>query len=243
MGAPRFFVGIALEPDLTGRTLALPQAVAHHAARVVRLAAGDALTLFDGTGGEYAATIVAAGRREVSVHIDRFDPVEREPALALTLAQAVAANDAMDDAVRKATELGAAAIQPVIAERSAPRPAGERRNRRHAHWRQVAIAACEQCGRNRVPAVHAPLPLRAWLAAWRAGGVVLAPDAEAPIGALGRAPSALLVGPEGGFAPAELGAARSAGFIAVRLGPRVLRTETAAAAGLAVLNVLWGDLR
>jgi 16S rRNA (uracil1498-N3)-methyltransferase len=243
MGAPRFFVDVELDPGMAGQTLRLPAAVAHHAARVVRLVAGDALTLFDGSGGEYAATIATTGRRDLTVCLDRFDPIERESPLAVTLAQSIAANDAMDDAVRKATELGVAAIQPLVAERSAPLPAGERRYRRHAHWRQIAVAACEQCGRNRVPVIHTAVALRAWLATWRDGGAVLAPDDGQPLARLPGAPAALLVGPEGGLAAGELAAARAAGFTAVRLGPRVLRTETAAAAALAALNALWGDSR
>jgi 16S rRNA (uracil1498-N3)-methyltransferase len=243
MAAPRFFVGLELTPAMRGRTLALPDPAAHHATRVVRLGAGDALTLFTGAGGEYAATIADVGKRGTTVRIDAFDPVERESPLAVTLAQAVAANDAMDHAVRKATELGVSAIQPLQAERSAPLPAGERRDKRHAHWRQVAIAACEQCGRNRVPEIFAVVALPDWLEGWRGGGMVFAPDGEQSIAALPAAPSALLIGPEGGLAPGEIAVARAAGFIAARLGPRVLRTETAGMAALTAVNVLWGDLR
>jgi len=241
MGAPRFFVELDLEPAHVGATIALPEAAAHHAVRVLRLSAHDALTLFDGRGGEYAATIAAIDRRATTVRLDAFDPVERESPLDVTLVQAVAANDAMDYAVRKATELGVARIQPVNTERSAPLPAGERGDRRRAHWQQVAIAACEQCGRNRVPAVGAVLPLAEWLATWRDGGVVFAPDAAATIAALPAAPRALLVGPEGGFTAREIAAAGAQGIEAVRIGPRVLRTETAGVAALAALQALWGD--
>ena len=243
MAAPRFFVGLALSPAAVGQTFALPDAAAHHAIRVVRLGAGDALTLFTGTGGEYAATIADVGKRGAAVRIDAFDAADRESPLAVTLAQAIAANDAMDLAVRKATELGVAAIQPLITERSAPLPAGERRDKRLAHWRQIAVAACEQCGRNRVPEIFAVTTLPAWLGVWRGGGVVFAPDGEQSMAALPAAPSALLVGPEGGLAANEIAAARAAGFIAARLGPRVLRTETAGMAALTAVNVLWGDLR
>jgi 16S rRNA (uracil1498-N3)-methyltransferase len=241
MAAPRFFVRLDLAPAHVGTTMPLPEAAAHHAVRVVRLGLGDALTLFDGNGGEYEATIAAVDKRGASVRIDAHHAVERESPLAVTLVQAIAANDAMDYAMRKATEMGVTRIQPVVSERSAPMPAGERGDKRHAHWQQVAIAACEQCGRNRVPMIE---PVRAfgdWLAAWRDGGVVFAPDAEGTIGALPAAPRALLVGPEGGFTAREIAAARAHGIDAVRIGPRVLRTETAGVAALAAMQTLWGD--
>jgi 16S rRNA (uracil1498-N3)-methyltransferase len=241
VAAPRFFVEDGISAAAVGHTLALPPAVAHHAMRVVRLAVGDAVTLFTGQGGEYAATIVDVDKRATTVRIDAFDAVERESPLAVTLAQAHAAADAMDYAVRKATELGVAAIQPVVCERSARLAAGERAGRRLAHWRQVAVAACEQCGRNRVPHVAEARPLTAWLREWRTGGAILAPEGARPLRTLAMAPTALLVGPEGGFTAREIDAARAADFVAVRLGPRVLRTETAGVAALAAINALWGD--
>jgi 16S rRNA (uracil1498-N3)-methyltransferase len=247
MTAPRFFVALDLAPAMTGQTVELPQAVAHHATRVLRLAVGDALTLFNGAGGEYAATLVHVDKRGASVRVERFLAVERETPLAVTLVQAIAANDAMDYAVRKTVELGVAAVQPVTTARSAVLPAAERGERRRAHWQQVAIAACEQCGRNRVPPV---LPVRAladWLAARdrRVPALLLAPGGTQSLAAL-PAPEAaveIVVGAEGGFAPDELAAAERAGLVAVRIGPRVLRTETAGVAALAALQVLWGDLR
>jgi 16S rRNA (uracil1498-N3)-methyltransferase len=245
MAAPRFFVPLELASGMIGETLELPDSSAHHATRVVRLGVGDALTLFAGTGGEYAATITRIDKRGAAVRIDGYAPVERESALRITLAQAIAANDAMDHAIRKATELGVTAIQPLITARSAPLPAGERREKRHAHWRQIAIAACEQCGRNRVPEVSAPQSLAGWLRFWRGGGIMFAPDAGRGLAALPApaAPIALLIGPEGGFAPDEMEGALRSGFTAVQLGPRVLRAETAAVAALAALHALWGDFR
>ena len=154
MAAPRFFVSIALRPGDVGTEVALPEAAAHHALRVLRLAVGDALTLFTGEGGEFAATLDRADKRNAWVRVERFDAVEREAPLAVTLVQGIAANDAMDYAVRKAVELGAAAIQPVVTARSARFPGDARGAKRLAHWRQIAVAACEQCGRNRVPAVR-----------------------------------------------------------------------------------------
>ena len=244
MLVPRFHVALALGPDAVGAVVELPAAVAHHAVRVLRLAEGRALALFDGRGGECAATLLHAGKRGASVRIDRFDPVERESALGVTLAQAVIANDRMDHAVRKATELGASALQPVLTARSAPHPAGEAAERRRHHWQQVAVAACEQCGRNRVPRVALALPLAQWLAAWRGSGLVLAPEANESLSTLAQpaGPLALLVGPEGGFAPDEVAAAEHAGWRAVGLGPRVLRADTAGPAALAAMQALWGDV-
>ncbi len=245
MTAPRFFVTVPLAAGMIGETIALPEAAAHHATRVVRLAVGDALTLFAGGGGEYAATIARIDKRGTAARIDGYQPVEREAALPITLAQAITANDAMDYAVRKATELGAAAIQPLVTARSAPLPAGERGEKRRAHWQHIAIAACEQCGRNRVPDVLAPKTFADWLAGWRGGGIVFAPEAARSLAALPAptAPIALVIGPEGGLAADEVAAAVRAGFVAAQLGPRVLRAETAAVAALAAVHALWGDFR
>ena len=246
MAGPRFFVPDALSPpSRTEREMALPEAAAHHAIRVVRLTAGDTLTLFDGTGGEYPATRVRAGRDGAIVRVGpRFD-IERESPLVVTLAQAIAANDAMDYAIRKAVELGAAAIQPLVTERSAPPPAGERGEKRLAHWRGVVVAACEQCGRNRVPQVAPPIAFASLLAEWKGAGLLLAPEAATPLASLAppAGPIALVVGPEGGFSEREMGAAQTAGIQCASLGPRVLRTETAGVAALAAMQALWGDLR
>ena len=243
MAAPRFHSPEPLTPGLAGQTIEMHESAAHHALRVLRLAVGDALALFDGAGGEYAATLVRADKRGAAVRVERFLPIERESHLQVTLAQGIAANDAMDHALRKATELGVTSIQPLVTERSAPLPSGERGDKRLAHWRHVAIAACEQCGRNRVPEVFPPQTLVAWLDAWNGSGIVFVPNADRSVTALAQppAPLALLIGPAGGFDVSEIDAMRAKGFFAVRLGPRVLRTETAAVAGLAVLQSLWGD--
>lgn len=245
MASPRFHVDIALAPALIGQTIALPAAAAHHASRALRLGVGDALTLFDGVGGEYAATLVRAERGGVDARIESFDPVDRESPFAVTIAQAVAANDAMDYAVRKAVELGAAALQPVITERSAPLPPATRGDKRLAHWQAIAVAACEQCGRNRIPPVAPAAPWGAWIRQWKGTGIVLVPGAPAVLAALPRPspPVALAIGPEGGFTAREIDEAMAAGWRAVSFGPRVLRTETAAVAALAALQSLWGDLR
>jgi 16S rRNA (uracil1498-N3)-methyltransferase len=243
MGAPRFFVDETLSSASVGAEIALPDDVAHHALRVLRLDPGDAIVLFDGTGGEYAATITRAGKRDASARIERFDVVERESKIAVTLVQAIVATDTMDAIVRHAVELGVAAIQPVVSERSARFPSGTHGEKRLVHWRQVVRAACEQCGRNRVPQVRDPMPVAEWLSRARAGIVF---DAAAS-GTLPALPPMInpdvLVGPEGGLTDLELAQANRAGLDAVRLGPRILRADTAALTALAAVNLRWGDFR
>lgn len=247
MTAPRFHCPGDLVADDVGNEYALPDPVAHHALRVLRLAVGDRIALFTGDGGEFAATLVRADKRDAFARIDAFDAVERESPLAVTLVQGIAANDAMDHAVRRSVELGVAAIQPVLTTRSARVPDGERGEKRLAHWRQIVVAACEQCGRNRVPEVRAVMTLERWLASRdpAAPGLVMTPTADVSIADSPRPRHAfdLLVGPEGGFAPDEIALAQNSGMTAVRLGPRVLRAETAALASLAAINALWGDFR
>ncbi len=235
--APRLYVDRALA---AGAVVDLPPAAARHV-QVLRLQPGDAVTLFDGRGGEWAARIERIGRRDVLAAVGAHDAVEREAAVAVTLALGMPANDRMDDVVEKGTELGAAALQPLVCERSVLRPEGERAERRRAHWQAVAAAACEQCGRNRVPAVAPVRALREWLASLPppAGEarllLSLAPDAGA-LPALAGGAALVLGGPEGGLAPGEEAAARAAGFAAVSLGPRVLRADTAPLAALAALT-------
>jgi len=230
-----------------GREIALPDAAAHHALRVLRLAMGDPVTLFNGAGGEFAATLVRADKRDAWVLLDAFAAAERESALAVTLVQGIAANDAMDFVVRRAVELGAAAVQPVVTARSARFPADERGRKRLAHWRQIAVSACEQCGRNRVPPVHDAADLDAWLAARAAArpGLVLDPASSIVLGAAPAPASSVdvLVGPEGGFTSEELVRAARAGLTPVRMGPRILRTETASLAVLSAIHAMWGDFR
>jgi 16S rRNA (uracil1498-N3)-methyltransferase len=225
----------------------LPAPAAHHAARVLRLKAGDAVVLFNGEGGEYDATLSRIDGGRVGARVERHRAVERESPLAVTLAQCLASADRMDLALQKAVELGVAAIQPLISTRSVSRVDAARADKRLAHWQQVVVSACEQCGRNRVPMVHPLRDLAAWLQApsaaptrWR-----LDPGAEVALASLPRPSSTIecLVGPEGGLDPRECALAGEAGFTAVRAGPRVLRTETAGAAVLAAIGALWGDWR
>lgn len=221
-------------PLSAGATCELPPAAARHA-QVRRVQPGDALVLFDGGGAEWPAEVLAMGRQHVQVRVGAPQPVDRELARAVTLAVGMPANERMDWLVEKATELGAAAIQPLVCERSVLRLAGERAERKREHWQAVAVAAAEQCGRTRVTAVAPPRPLAAWLAALPADGGarwLLAPGAAPGTLPAGGALT-VLSGPEGGLAPAEVQAALAAGFVPVGLGPRVLRAETAPLAVLA----------
>jgi len=242
MSTPRFYVPVLLTAPAT---LQLPEAAAHHAARVLRLRIGDAVTLFNGRGGEYSACITAIGKHDATVAIERHDPVERESPLLITLVQAVSSGERMDLTIQKAVELGAARIVPVESERCIVRLKDERAAKRVAHWQQVVVSACEQCGRNRIPDVRMISPLDAWLAAEESSARrwLLLPGADTALRDLPcpQIPIELLVGPEGGLTDAEADAACRAGYQPVRLGPRVLRTESAAPALLAAVQALWGD--
>jgi 16S rRNA (uracil1498-N3)-methyltransferase len=207
--------------------------------QVLRLQPGDTVTLFDGRGGEYEAAIEHMGRSEVRVAVGEHRAIESEAAVQVHLAVGMPANERMDWLVEKASELGAASIQPLLMERSVLRLAGERAQKKQAHWQGVAIAACEQCGRNRVPAVHPVRPFTEWLAAQQSAGLVLSlrPGTQAITAHAALREVTLLSGPEGGLAPAEEDAAAARGWSPVHLGPRVLRSETAPLAALAVLTL------
>ena len=224
----------------------LPAAKAHHVAHVLRLAPGDAVTLFDGRGAAYDAAISRCARGSVSVQVRGRRDEDRESPLQVTLAQAVSSGERMDYTIQKAVELGISSIQPLMAERCVVRLSGERAAKRVAHWQSVVASACEQCGRNRVPEVRPLLSLREWLDV-NAGDdgvrLLLAPDGTAALRELPR-PSVMvtvLAGPEGGFTAVESADALRFGFKPLRLGPRVLRTETAAVALLAAMQAMWGD--
>lgn len=233
------------EPLASGARAALPEQAAHHAAKVLRLREGDVLTLFDGQGGEFAAVVEQLGKRDVIVRVGAHRPRECEAPLAVTLAQAISAGEKMDYTLQKATELGINAIQPLDSERSVVKLSGERAEKRVAHWQGVVVSACEQSGRNRVPAV-APIRRYAdWLGEAGKDGLrlMLSPDATQSLRDLPAPdlPVTLLIGPEGGFSENETAAAKVCGFTPVRLGARILRTETAALAALAAMQALWGD--
>jgi 16S rRNA (uracil1498-N3)-methyltransferase len=243
MNSPRFY---CREPLAPGAHIQLPEPVARHAVRVLRLAAGAELVLFDGRGGEYPARIERIERERVVAGVGAWDAVERESALEVTLIQALQAGEKMDYTIQKAVELGVTAIVPVESRRSVTRLAGERAGRRVAHWQGVAAAACEQCGRNQVPSVAPVERLENWLArpSGEALRLMLAPGAGQTLADLPPTPRVqLLIGAEGGLDTQEILAAEQSGFRGVRLGPRVLRTETAGLAALAAMQTLWGDFR
>ena len=242
MSSPRFYIPSLLAP---GASVDLPPEAAHHAAHVLRLKQDDEVLLFDGRGGEWMAHIVRI-KPTVHVALDRFDPATHAPDLQVTLVQALPAADKMDWVVQKAVELGVAVIQPVAARRSVVRLSGEKMARRQIHWRNVAVAACEQCGANTVPVVAPLLDLPHYLAQTVTGNelrLLLLPGVETRLRDLPRpdGPVSILVGPEGGFDEGEIEIAMLAGFKAMSFGPRVLRTETAGLAVLAAMMAQWGD--
>jgi 16S rRNA (uracil1498-N3)-methyltransferase len=233
-------------PLAAGTRVTLEGGAARHVTRVLRLRVGEALTLFNGSGGEYAASIEQSQGGRVAVAIGGQRAIERESPLALTLAQGVSRGERMDLVVQKATELGVSGLVPVLTERSVVRLTAQLAERRLNHWRAIAVAACEQSGRTRLPAIAAPVPLKDFLRSATDGvtRLLLSPGAAATLADVPRPVTAVmvLIGPEGGLAQAEQEAAVAAGFKAVRLGPRVLRTETAAIAALTLLQREFGDL-
>ena len=222
----------------------LPEAQAHYIGRVLRMTAGAAVQLFDGAGSEFSGELIEVGKKTVRVELREQSPGQPESPLHIHLGQGLSRGERMDWAIQKATELGASQITPIISERCEVRLKDERADKRLAHWRQVAISACEQCGRSVLPLIHSPLPLDEWLRQVQADlKLVLHPVAE-PLTSHAKPGSlAFLIGPEGGLADSEVAKAQDAGFHAARLGPRVLRTETAPVVALSVAQLLWGDLQ
>lgn len=219
---------------------------AHYLTRVLRVQPGDAVTLFDGRGGEYPATVAAVAKHAVQLNVADRVAVDRESPLAVQVAQGISSGERMDYTVQKAVELGVRRIQPLATERSVVHLDRERAAKRVAHWQSIAVAACAQCGRNEVPEIAPVMSYAGWLGSLdrdAALRLLLSPRAARRLHDLARPPQGvwLLCGPEGGLAPAEQRDAEHAGFSGVRLGPRVLRTETAALAALAAMQALWGD--
>ena len=242
---PRFYYPAPLAAS--GKRLLLPDALAHHAVRVLRLRDGTAIVLFDGSGGQYPAVLRIEGR-QAWAELGDFDAREAELPGRITLVQGLPGSDKMDWVVEKAVELGAAALAPIQARRSVVQLSAERAGKRLAHWRRIAQASAEQCGRNRLMDIAAPRSLEDYLAQPAAGLRLLChPEADAtlaqalaPLAGQAQVELSLLVGPEGGWSEEELQAARRAGVQAVRFGPRVLRTETAGLALIAAASALLG---
>ena len=242
MRLSRVFVATPLE---TGARVTLAGDAAGHVTRVLRLRPGAPLTLFNGTGGEYCGTIEAVRAGAVTVTVGAAQRIERESPLRVTLAQGVSRGERMDLVVQKATELGVSRIVPVFTARSIVKLDGHQAVRRLEHWRAIAIGACEQSGRNRPPQLTSPLTLEELLREERAGTrLLLSPAAALRLPQIQRPEGAVLVliGPEGGLAEEEQQRALAAGYFGVRIGPRVLRTETAALAALVLLQREFGDL-
>jgi 16S rRNA (uracil1498-N3)-methyltransferase len=240
---PRFYVDAALR---AGGSCTLPEEAAHHAIHVMRLREGDEAVLFNGRGGEYAARVASIQRLRIALDVLQHQALERESPLQVALVQGVSSGERMDYTVRKAVELGVAALHPVLATRSVARPKGERADNRRAHWQKVVISACEQCGRNTIPVVQPLLPIADCLRTLPEGSfrILLSPRSELvfsrsiPETAI---TVVLAAGPEAGFDADEEAVFVAAGFTPLKLGPRVLRTETAAIAALAALSALRGD--
>lgn len=234
------------EPLMSGQTRTLTPAASRHVSRVLRLGAGDPITVFDGSGTDYQAEIIGIARESVRVRVGAGRAVSRESPLHVMLLQGVSRGPRMDMVVQKATELGVTEILPVHTTRSVVHLAGERAAARLAHWRSIAASACEQCGRSVLPAIHPPAEFANAALPVSPGtlGLILHPDgAMAGVLREERPERVLLaIGPEGGFTPDELAAFANSGWTRLRLGPRILRTETAPIAALSVLQFAWGDL-
>lgn len=240
MRMPRIYTH---QPLQANTTVALEPGPSQHLARALRMQPGDGLLLFDGHGGQYPAIITDVDRKQVTVTTTERDDTEVESPLGLHLGIGMSRGDRMDWVVQKATELGVTAITPLNTERTELRLKGDRLEKKRAHWQQVAISACEQCGRNRVPEVAAPRSLADWLAGCEADlRLVLHHRADRASPASAPGSVALLVGPEGGLSDTEIALSETAGFVSLRLGPRVLRTETAPLAALAIIQARWGDM-
>ncbi len=243
---PRFYCDL---PLAVGRLIELPADTARHAIGALRLRAGETVSLFNGDGTEYTGTLEAQGKGAAVRLSSRAEP-QRESNLHITLAQGISSGERMDLTLQKSVELGVAAIQPLFMRRSLVKLSGDKAERRLRHWQGVVVSACEQCGRNVIPPVAAIQEFMPWLQQARNQAdaprrYLLDPEADLSLRDLPPpdGPILLLAGPEGGFDPVERKAALAAGCIALRLGPRILRTETAALAALAALQAVWGDFR
>lgn len=243
MRVPRVFVA---QPLQSGREVLLPEQAGEHVARVLRLERGHPLILFNGDGREYDATLASLARRAVTADIISIRPIERESPLPLTLAQGIARGEKMDWILQKATELGVARIVPLVTERTEVKLDEERAERRVLHWRSVIAGACEQSGRTRLPLIESPQRLDRWLGVLQdpALRLMLLPEATTDARSLPTLAHGAIVcvGPEGGLSDNDVAMLAQSGFEGLRLGPRILRTETAGIAALAALQALQGDM-
>ena len=242
MSIPRFYYPAKLA---LGAIVTLPENVAIHASRALRLQSGDAATLFNGDGNDYGCELLFIKQNTVTAKVKTLSRVDNESPLKVTLAQAISSGDRMDFTIQKAVEMGVSVIQPIASQRSVVKLTGERAEKRRGHWQNVVISACEQSGRALVQEVNAPLTLANWLGTAPAfsARILLSPAAALTLQELPvpQGKICLLIGAEGGLTPKELELAASQNFIPVRLGKRILRTETAALAALAAIQTLWGD--
>ena len=245
MRIPRIYTEQALQGDAS---LTLEPAASRHLSRALRKGPGEKIIIFNGTGGQYTAEIIALGKKAVHVHCQQLDTLERESVLSTHLGIALSRGERMDWVVQKATELGVTSIHPLHTENTGVKITADRVDKKLRHWRNTVISACEQCGRNRLPSIAEPQELDTWLHNTDADlKLVLHPSSQRPNDGTKDSqakPSsvALLIGPEGGLTEGEIGAAQMAGFEAIQLGPRVLRTETAPLVALAMLQARWGDI-
>lgn len=232
-------------PLAVGQVVSLDAQASHHLARVLRANVGEAITIFNGEGGEYAGTIVQIDKKQVSVELKQYDPREAESSLNICLAQGISRGEKMDFTIQKAVELGVKSIVPLFTERCNVKLDRERSEKRLQHWQSIVVSACEQSGRNFIPTVSEPQQYQPWVNDATADmKLVLSPHVKHKLSELNVAHDAriiLLIGSEGGLSEREMGAAFAAGFLPLRLGPRVLRTETAGIAALAALQSLFGD--
>lgn len=241
MRVSRLYVEQTLD---SGHELVLHERAAHYIHQVLRLRVGQTLTLFNGDGNDHHADVLACNRRQCTLRVGDVIATETRPLLTCHLGMGISRGERMDFAIQKAVELGVSSIAPLLAKRCVVQLSPKRAAQRLTHWRGIVISACEQSGRSRVPALHPPASLADWVAA-ASGGLMLyhAADRTLPQLAAPSGPVNLLIGPEGGLSDAERDLAVRHAFTAVRLGPRVMRTETAPIAALAALQVLWGDFR
>jgi 16S rRNA (uracil1498-N3)-methyltransferase len=245
MSTSRLFSPIRLRANAQ---LSLDGERAHYVGRVLRLRTGDALTVFDGSGGEYSAVIDKVTKQQLQLSVGEHSSRNMESPLRIRLVQGISRGDRMDIVVQKATELGVHRISPVITDHSVVKLEPDRAAKRHAHWQKIAQSACEQCGRNVLPTIDTPQSLVNWFAdnAGRARRqIILRADAADALPAIDSPGNdvTILIGPEGGFSEAEYERAAAAGLQAARLGPRIMRTETAALAALSIAQANWGDYR